>query len=169
MRAFSCGNCRQLVWFDNTACLRCGTELGYLPEKRELVPLPVGYRRCANAELAACNWLVDEASGDPLCAACELTRTRPRDDDADALVAFAAAESAKRRLLFQLDELKLPVRRLDEQTREGLAFDLLSSKDQPVTTGHANGVITLDLAEGDDARREQRRQQLGEPYRTLLG
>ena len=38
-----------------------------------------------------------------------------------------------------------------------------------MTTGHADGVITLDLAESDDARREQRRLQLGEPYRTLLG
>src|SRR4051812_25120349 len=115
MRAFACDNCRQLVWFDNTVCLRCGTELGYLRDKRELVAVPDGYRRCANAKLAACNWLIDAASGDPLCAACELTRTRPRDDDADALVAFAAAESAKRRLLFQLDELDLPVRPRDER------------------------------------------------------
>jgi hypothetical protein len=38
-----------------------------------------------------------------------------------------------------------------------------------VTTGHADGVITIDLAESDDARREARRAQLGEPYRTILG
>jgi hypothetical protein len=50
-----------------------------------------------------------------------------------------------------------------------LAFDLLSSRDRSVTTGHANGVITLDLAEGDDAHREKVRERLGEPYRTLLG
>jgi hypothetical protein len=30
-------------------------------------------------------------------------------------------------------------------------------------------VITIDLAESDDARRERRRQQLAEPYRTMLG
>ena len=39
----------------------------------------------------------------------------------------------------------------------------------PVTTGHADGVITLDLAESDDAHREALREQLGEPYRTVLG
>jgi hypothetical protein len=38
-----------------------------------------------------------------------------------------------------------------------------------VTTGHADGVITIDLAESDDASREKRRQELAEPYRTMLG
>ena len=36
-------------------------------------------------------------------------------------------------------------------------------------TGHANGVITINVAEADDAEREKRRHDLGEPYRTLLG
>ena len=36
-------------------------------------------------------------------------------------------------------------------------------------TGHENGVITLDLAEGDDVHREQLRVEMDEPYRTLLG
>jgi hypothetical protein len=35
--------------------------------------------------------------------------------------------------------------------------------------GHADGVITIDLAESDDAYRERMRVQLGEPYRTMLG
>ena len=48
-------------------------------------------------------------------------------------------------------------------------FDLLSSAEQPVTTGHADGVVTIDLAEGDDAHREALRVQLAEPYRTMLG
>ena len=51
----------------------------------------------------------------------------------------------------------------------GLAFDLLSSAPGPVVTGHADGIITIDLAEGDDAHREQMRRELGEPYRTMLG
>ena len=38
-----------------------------------------------------------------------------------------------------------------------------------VMTGHADGVITINLAEADDAERERRRQQMGELYRTLLG
>src|SRR4029453_14266788 len=43
------------------------------------------------------------------------------------------------------------------------------SATEPVTTGHADGVVTLDLAEADDPHRERMRQELGEPYRTLLG
>jgi hypothetical protein len=36
-------------------------------------------------------------------------------------------------------------------------------------TGHSGGVITISLAEADDAERERRRNALREPYRTLLG
>lgn len=36
-------------------------------------------------------------------------------------------------------------------------------------TGHADGVITINVAEADDLEREGRRQALHEPYRTLLG
>jgi hypothetical protein len=36
-------------------------------------------------------------------------------------------------------------------------------------TGHAQGLITINLAEADDAERERRRQDMDEPYRTLLG
>ena len=36
-------------------------------------------------------------------------------------------------------------------------------------TGHDVGVITINIAEADDAERERRRVQLREPYRTILG
>ena len=39
----------------------------------------------------------------------------------------------------------------------------------PIMTGHDHGLITLNLIEADDGAREQIRQQMGEPYRTLLG
>ena len=157
MRAFACPNCSQLVFFENTACLNCATELGFHWRQRELGALEGP--RCANLETAACNWEAEEAG--ELCFSCRLTRTRPADDDAEGLAALRSAEAAKRRLLFELGELGLPIR--------GLSFDLLSSASQPVTTGHADGVVTLDLAEADDPHRERMRQELGEPYRTLLG
>jgi hypothetical protein len=118
--------------------------------------------RCANQTLAACNWMVRHV--DELCRSCALTRTRPNDADPVGLAEFARAEAAKRRVIFQLLDLGLPG---VEPGR--LAFDLLSSEQQPVTTGHADGLITIDLAESDDARREQRRSELDEPYRTMLG
>jgi len=158
VRSFSCPVCGHLVVFENSTCLRCGTELGYCRSKRELVALE-GHARCANAQLARCNWLVEAPR--LLCGSCALTRTRPADADTAAMAAFADAEAAKRRLVFQLDDLGLPT--------DGVVFDLLSSAEQPVTTGHADGVVTIDLAEGDDAHREAMRVQLAEPYRTMLG
>ena len=94
-----------------------------------------------------------------LCTACALTRTRPPDP---ALIQWSVAEAAKRRLVFELLELGLPI-------DGGLTFDMLSSAHAPVVTGHADGVITLDLAETDPVHREQTRTELDEPYRTVLG
>jgi hypothetical protein len=159
VRCFTCPTCGRLVFFENSACLHCGTALAFDPDRRALVALGDGVR-CANAELARCNWLAPAPGA--LCASCVRTRTRPADDDARGLEALATAEAAKRRLLFELAELDLT-------PGEALRFDLLSSDGQPITTGHADGLITLDLAESGDAHREAMREQMGEPYRTVLG
>ena len=66
-------------------------------------------------------------------------------------------------------ELKLPVIRTGPGSAHGLASDLLSSAGHAVVTGHDNGIITVDLAEGDDVHREAMRVNMDEPYRTLLG
>lgn len=193
MRPFSCTVCGQLLFFHNSTCLRCHSDLGYVPDRQlldafvetsenpsadrpirsdevVLVADPeVGYRRCANREAAACNWLVDESDEQVLCRSCRLTAVRPNDGDPIAMTRFTDAELAKRRLLHQLAVLRLPVidRSIDED--RGVAFEFLSSRNRKVTTGHSGGVITLDLSESDDAHREFVRQQLGEPYRTVLG
>jgi hypothetical protein len=169
MRSFSCERCGQLLFFENSVCLRCRAPVGFQSSERELVALEdhPDLRVCSNHKLAECNWLVeprDAAADDdyPLCFSCNLTRTRPDDLDAAGLEQVAVAEAAKRRLLFQLLDMGLPI-------ESDLCFDLLSSNNGAVTTGHDDGVITIDLAESDDARREARRQQLAEPYRTILG
>ena len=38
-----------------------------------------------------------------------------------------------------------------------------------VLTGHADGLITINIAESDDVEREKRRNMFHEPYRTVLG
>ena len=174
MRAFTCPNCQQLVVFENAVCLRCGTGLGFCPETREIVAVPnhgwEGPWRCANSMLAGCNWLVAGAA--ELCASCALTRTRPHDGDLAAgpiAEAFVAAEAAKRRLVFQLLELGLPGVSPHGQVEGSPVFDLMTEVGEPVTTGHLEGVITVDLAESDDVHRERMRRELGEPYRTVLG
>jgi len=175
MRAFPCPACAGLVFFENSVCLTCGTAIGFVRARRDFVALTPAHvdagrvlRPCANLNIAACNWLADSSAGQDLCDCCQLTRTRPADGDA-AMAAFARAETAKRRLLYQLDDLGLPVVPRSVDPDHGLAFDLLSSASGGVTTGHDSGVVTIDLAEGDDGYREALRVRLAEPYRTLLG
>lgn len=116
-----------------------------------------------------CNWLVSLVDVSDACFSCRLTRRRPAADDTIALEKLADVGVAKRRLVVQLISLRLPVTPY-WKSEGGLAFDLLSSlSGEKVVIGHANGVITIDLAESIDARREAIRTRLGEPYRTMLG
>jgi hypothetical protein len=167
--AFACPVCAHLVTFESVRCLNCSSEMGFDPGSRTMRPAAAGaegWSRCANRGIAACNWLA--AGNGPLCESCALTRTRPNDRDERGLGGFAAAERAKRRLLFELFDMGLPVAGRAED-RRGIAFDLLSSDNETIGTGHSDGVITLDLAETDPAHRERLRIKLAEPYRTVLG
>jgi len=196
-RAFRC-RCGRPVFFRNDVCLGCGTPLGYDPELvllRPLAPtrdpqvlramrtrgsgaaLPLRrYRRCANWTSAApCNWLLpDDAAArlQPLCRSCRLDRTVPDPADRDNAALWLKVEQAKRALVSQLIALKMPVAsRVSEDTEHGVMFDLLRSPPAGprVTTGHADGLITLDIEEADDVHRETMRSRMGEPYRTLIG
>jgi hypothetical protein len=179
MRDFVCPKCGQRLAFENSTCLSCGSAVGFSLDEMMLLVIEDGrhagfvdeneYQLCANLHLAECNWLVPVEPIRRLCTSCALTRTRPDDTDTAAMAAFAVAERAKRRLVVELVELKLPIVGRDEDPDYGLAFDLLSSEHEQVLTGHDNGVITLNLAEGDDMHREQLRVEMEEPYRTLLG
>ncbi len=83
---------------------------------------------------------------------------------------WAKIEAAKHRLFYSLILLRLPLAGRIEDPLHGLAFDFLADRPAAhVMTGHDNGVITLALKEADDAVREQEREAMGEPYRTLLG
>src|SRR5258708_20571352 len=187
MKLFECQNCGQPLYFENTRCESCGLSLGYLPERQTVTALrldgpdwralasPRGrYRYCANGAHGACNWLI--AADDPVryCAACRHNRTIPDLAQSDNLAHWRLVEVAKHRLVYTLLRLRLPLRTRAEDP-DGLAFDFLADGSAtppgaaPVMTGHANGVITINLAEADDAERERRRGQMGEPYRTLLG
>src|SRR5262249_50270393 len=80
---------------------------------------------------------------------------------------------AKRRLVYTLLALNLPLVSRQEDRESGLSFEFLADPADPaaprVMTGHAGGVITVNVAEADDAERERRRLQMNEPYRPLLG
>lgn len=186
MKLFECQNCGHLLYFENTSCVRCGHSLGYLPGQAQLSalqPAPEAgllqalgdtdhlYRACANAEHGACNWMVPAESDEAYCRACRLNRTVPDLSHPERLELWRPLETAKRRLIYSLLRLGLPVKSKDDDPQKGLAFDFLAAQesDEPVMTGHADGVVTIDLAEADPVAREQMRTDMTEKYRTLLG
>jgi len=167
VRVFVCEVCGAELFFENSVCVSCGSAVGYSREQGRLLAVSVDHPICANLNRCGCNWIADPSSVLGLCFSCRLTRTRPADADAVGLAQYWVAEAAKRRLIFGLDELELPIMIRDGSV--GLAFDLLSSSQAKIITGHLNGIITLDLAESDDAHREALRASMDEPYRTVLG
>jgi hypothetical protein len=193
-RAYSC-KCLRAVFFGNSHCLSCDTPLGYEPHLGQIFALTPGsktehwylstsgsfdrgsklYRRCANFNSAAgCNWLVDPDSRVPVqyCISCRLTRTIPDLSSQENRISWGRLENAKRRVISTLIGLRLPLAsRVSEDPERGLAFDFLRSPagGPRILTGHDNGVITVNIEEADDVKREQIRASVHEPYRTLVG
>lgn len=189
MKIFHCGHCQQLVFFENVQCLRCYRPLAYLPDLGvvgSLEPVRPGvwrspirrdteqtYRLCENYDREnICNWAVPLEDSHPLCRSCRLTRVIPDLNQPGHKEAWYRLEVAKRRLVYSLLSLDLPVENRVDNPAQGLAFEFLADPEAQTNlrlTGHSNGVIVINLAEADDAEREKRRHQMHEPYRTLLG
>jgi hypothetical protein len=181
MKVFVCGNCRQLLYFENSVCLGCGAPQGFLPDRLALAATAPGadggvtaaggaWRACGNAGVAGCNWLIPAEEDAAFCAACRLNRTIPDIDLPENLERWRRIETAKRRLIYALTRFGLPIEGRGSGEATGLAFDFLADTEAGrVMTGHEDGLITINIAEADDAERERRRAALGEPYRTLIG
>jgi hypothetical protein len=130
------------------------------------------WRPCRNYTLEnVCNWMVPESDAQPLCASCRHTETIPALDKPANRTSWALLEAAKRRLFYTLDKLGLARPGVAENPVHGLRFHFLEEVDAAdrVLTGHDSGLVTVNIAEADDAEREARRNAMGEPYRTLLG
>jgi hypothetical protein len=185
-RTYRC-RCDTHVFFGNSQCLSCRTGLGYLPDEGRIAALQAGaqpgtwladgrdelLKFCANRDTpAGCNWMMLARNPQAFCIACRLNRTIPYLGDPDNVRYWAKIEAAKRRLVSQLIALGLPVRsKVTEDPERGLMFDFLRSPPggPRVMTGHASGLVTINVEEADDAKREQIKHELHEPYRTLLG
>lgn len=188
MRAFECDECGNLLFFENTQCVECRSALGFLPDvldlsalqeakgnkQRARVPEANGrlYRLCANqVQHQVCNWLIPDTDSAELCESCRLNQTIPDLTVAGHRERWHRLELAKRRLLYTLRRLGLETSGQPEGKKPPLRFSFLA--DPPngprVLTGHANGLITMNVAEADDVYREQQRVHMHEPYRTLLG
>jgi hypothetical protein len=189
MKTFHCA-CGQQIFFENIECVQCGRELGFLPDLLVLssfepgsdgffapsVPEAKGrsYKKCQNyLQHAVCNWMIPtEKKEESFCASCRLDEMIPDLNLPANLVLWRLIEGAKRRMVYSLLSLRLPVLNRVDDPQQGMSFKFLADVPGPdglVLTGHDEGVITLNIAEADDAEREKRRLSMKEPYRTLLG
>jgi hypothetical protein len=189
MRVFHCDHCGHLLFFENTQCVACGHLVAFLPDvslvgsldragdvtwQSPLAKAARSYRLCANyTGHLVCNWAIPDGDDHVLCRSCRLTRVFPDLTVSGHREAWYRLEAAKRRLVVTLLWLGLPLRSREEDSDRGLSFEFKADDPDPaaspVLTGHARGVITINVAEADDAERERRRLSLREPYRTLLG
>jgi hypothetical protein len=181
MQRFTC-DCGQPVFFENAQCTRCGARLGFAPERMtmlSLVPQDGAWAAadgstwllCSNAvDFGVCNWIHPAAASHPLCRACQFNRTVPNQALSGNPQRWLRLEQAKKRLLYTLMQLQLPLENGWDAPGRGLLFDFVENTPHTGgTTGHLGGVITINVLEADDVAREAQRQQLNERYRTVLG
>lgn len=116
-----------------------------------------------------------------LCDCCEFNQVIPDLSVSGNLKKWAKLEAAKRRLLDGLDLVQLPYRFAQYATVPQLRFDFkadiqpkvwlwwtIAEKEQ-VFTGHANGLITINIREANPIEREKMLVRFGEAHRTLIG
>ena len=170
--------CGQPVFFENDQCSSCGRQLAFDPLALQMDALVDGLQTAAGRVVCGnrsndvhCNWLAaPHATVGSTCMSCVTSRIIPALNKRGNRERWRKLERAKRRLVYDLLTLGLPV----DTQRLSFVFkeDRRSNPDvyeEHVSTGHASGEITINAAEADDAFRAKMRQQMNEPYRTLLG
>ena len=183
MKIFQCGHCNASVFFENYSCDNCGHLTGYRALDHKMLTFSPDiaalisdrehdeYKYCKNNTYKVCNWVLEKDDPEDYCSACQLNRTIPNLSitDSDNFENWQHLEVAKHRLVYQLQKIGLP---LESKLKHdhGLCFDFVEKLNNPkLMTGHADGVITILIREGNSVLREQARKEMIEPYRTLVG
>jgi hypothetical protein len=192
MKTFHCQYCGHPIFFENVECLQCHSALAFLPDRLNMAAVEQAgdgaegtwrprtrgknkhtarYRLCHNhSSPNACNFAVPADDPNPLCVACRLTHTIPDLSVPGNGERWYQVEVAKRRLFYTLGKLGLVAKCPPDGEADGPVFEFLADlPGQPVMTGHSGGVITINVAEADDAERAKRKLEMHEPYRTVLG
>ena len=205
MKTFKC-SCKdhQILFFENSLCVACDRVVGLDDKFDKVEPYDfdeksgqyfkeaqpkIRYQKCDNhADYKICNGMVNLDTFEPvedkdevLCFACRFNETIPDLSIVEHIPLWKKMEIAKRRALYTLKELYLPLRNISQHPEGGLSFDFTTDRDvndnfvstlkdqDTVFTGHNCGHITINLAEADEAARARTKLAMGERYRTLLG
>ncbi len=190
MRLFRCDNCGNPIHFENRSCLNCGSRLGFAPDALSMHAVKAcddgvrwsrvdnpgyKYRFCPNAAWDVCNWLIPDHETEEYCIACRYNRLVPDPGTTDGLRRWRIIADAQRHLFYSFLRWDLPRPTRKEDPEGGLLFDLKDDEIladggiKPVLIGHNEGEIVIRTAEADDPTREQQRDMMNEPYRTVLG
>lgn len=148
------------LWFDNLTTAD-GTPVAYDPQARAFLPTPPF---CANRARIGCNWIAPEEGA--FCRSCAMTALAPDPSIENAIPNWAQTEAAKRWVLDNLGRWQW-FRPEDPGTRP--VFHMLADNVTPAPMGHVEGVVTISVTEADEVVRTTRREQLNEPYRTMIG
>jgi hypothetical protein len=206
MKTFKC-SCKdhQILFFESKYCLACKRVVGVdddfnkveaydLDEKtgyyfKTSDETKVPYQKCDNhADYQACNGMVNmdtfvrlPNNDEVLCFACRFNEIIPNLSIVEHIPLWRKMEIAKRRAIYTLKALALPLENPLQNPQSGLSFDFIADakvddhfstkfEDQEaVYTGHNNGHITINIAEANDVARSSAKLAMGEKYRTLLG
>ncbi len=185
MKLYTCTNCQNTLYFENSTCLNCNHAVGFEAGNFNLLTLqnsqngysPVNtqnetYRYCANAAYGTCNWLIPANLHGDFCIACALNRVIPALSIDKNRQKWTRIENAKHRMVYSLLRLRLPVYpKINDTDSNGITFDFMGdvSGTEKIMTGHDEGVIALNIEEADEFERIKHKLNLGEKYRTLLG
>ena len=205
MKTFKC-NCenQQILFFESQSCLACHRVVGVDDTFNKVEPYDfdeesgyyykasqskVPYQKCDNHKTYhACNGMVNmdifvpvPNKDEVLCFACRFNETIPDLTIVKHIPLWKKMEVAKRRAIYTLKELNLPLENIVQNEESGLSFDFITDRDvedhfvskledqETVFTGHNNGHITINLAEADEVARSHTKIAMSEKYRTLLG
>jgi hypothetical protein len=205
MKTFKC-DCKahQILFFESSLCVACERVVGLDDKFDKVEPYDldetsgqyfkaedpvVRYQKCDNhVDYKTCTGMVNlntfvpvEGEEEVLCFACRFNETIPDLSIIEHIPLWKKMEVAKRRALYTLKAMKLPLETIAQNPKSGLSFDFTTDRDvndhfastlknqQAVLTGHDSGHITINLAEADDVARSHAKLAMGEKYRTLLG
>lgn len=205
MKTFNC-NCKdkQILFFESKSCIACKRVVGLDDNFDKVEPYDlhketgsyfksaeptIRYQKCDNnTDFHACTGMVNlntfvatPKKDEILCFACRFNETIPDLSVVEHIPLWKKMEAAKRRALYTLKALSLPLRNINQDPKGGLSFDFTADRDvndhftskltghSTIFTGHDCGHITINLAEADDVARSKTKQEMGERYRTLLG
>ncbi|HBD91742.1 MAG: hypothetical protein A2092_00745 [Rhodobacteraceae bacterium GWE1_64_9] len=160
-----CPVCGQPVHPHTLSC-PCGTELVFLPDEgRFSSDAP----QCANRAQIGCNWQAETEAG--LCRSCAMTQTVPDLAIEESTALWSETERAKRLAIQGFVRLGWFT---PEDTGPRPVFHLLAERTAAegrvkVLMAHADGEVTLNVAEADPAIRAIRQKDMDEDFRSMVG